>query len=244
MQTDWLARQTRLIGEQATRRLTQARVAVIGLGGVGGAACEALCRAGIGALLLADCDVFDLTNLNRQILSTREKIGRPKVEVARERVLAISPECAVSVWGERLGADNLEAIFAFSPDFVLDAVDCVTAKLALIEGCKRRGIGVVSCMGTGNRLDASGFTIGDIEATVGCGCGLARVMRRELRRRGIRDVPVLYSTEPPSLPGDGQRTPASVSFVPPVAGYLLAGYVVRALLAAPQSPAVGREGSR
>lgn len=229
MQADWLARQTRLIGEAGTASLACARVAVVGLGGVGGAALEGLCRAGIGALLLADCDVFDLTNLNRQILATRETVGRPKIAVARERVLAIHPECEVTLCGERLGTDNLDPIFAFEPAFVVDAVDCVTAKLALIELCKKRGVGIVSSMGTGNRLDASGFTIGDIEETAGCGCGLARVMRRELRRRQITGVPVLYDRNAPLAPVDGQRVPASVSFVPPVAGYLLAGYVVRAL---------------
>ena len=236
MRTDWLARQDRLIGEPGTARLTRARVAVVGLGGVGGAALEALCRAGIGALLLADCDVFDLTNLNRQILATRRSVGRHKTEVARERVQEINPECAATVCGARLNADNLEPVFAFHPDFVLDAVDCVTAKLALIEGCKARGIGVVSSMGTGNRLDASGFALGDIEDTAGCGCGLARVMRRELRRRGIAGVPVLYDRNPPLEPAAGARVPASVSFVPPVAGCLLAGYVVRALLAGEDRP--------
>ena len=234
MEANWLARQDRLIGPEASEKLQNARVAVIGLGGVGGAAAEALCRCGIGHLLLLDCDVFDVTNLNRQILATRAAIGRPKCEVARERVLSVNPACDAAAKNVRLGPENLAEVFDFAPDFVVDAVDCVTAKLALIAACAERGVPVVTSMGTGNRLSAASFTVGNLEGSAGNGCGLSRVMRHELRKRGLQGVPALYAKTPPGKPLDGGRTPASISFVPPVAGYLLAGYVVRRLLGLPE----------
>ena len=228
--TDWLDRQTRLIGIAATEKLAGARVAVIGLGGVGGAAFEALVRCGVGNILALDCDVFDLTNLNRQILATRENIGKLKCEMAKERAASINPLCTVSACSTRLGTDNLEEIFNWQPDFILDAIDNVTAKLALIETAKKRGVRIVTSMGTGNRTSAEGFVIADIEQSAGNGCGLSRVMRRELRKRGINGVMALFNRTPPRALADAERAPASISFVPPVAGYLLAGYVVRELI--------------
>ena len=224
---DWLARQRMLLGDGGCAQLKNARAAVIGLGGVGGAAFEALVRAGVGHLLAMDCDVFDETNLNRQLLATRACIGRPKAEVARERALSIDPSADVLALDERLGEETAADVLAFRPDVVIDAIDMVSAKLLLIGLCRDNGIAVISSMGTGNRLTAS-FAVGDIADTAGCGCALARVMRRELKKRNIAGVPVLYSTEAPLE--TGQRTPGSVSFVPPVAGYLLAGWAVRKLL--------------
>ena len=224
----WLDRQNNLIGQESTEALKKARFAVIGLGGVGGAVAEAFARCGIGALLLMDSDTFDESNLNRQILCTRDRIGSSKALTARDRVLSINPDCEVEALEMRLDADTISVLEQFHPDCVVDAVDQVTAKLQLIGWCKQHRVHVVSSMGTGNRTDASSFTIGDIADTAGCGCPLARVMRRELRARGIEGVDVLYGREAPVH--TGMRLPASISFVPPVAGYLIAGHAVREYL--------------
>lgn len=223
--SDWLNRQENLIGKENTEKLSEARFAVIGLGGVGGAAAEALARCGIGNLLLMDCDEFDETNLNRQILATRQEIGNRKADVAAKRVLSINPDCHVSAVDRKLDAESVGILDEFRPDCVIDAVDQVTAKLLIISWCKANNVHVVSSMGTGNRISAESFKIGDIEETAGCGCPLARVMRRELRARGIEKVDVLFAEKAPIHTGD--RTPASISFVPPVAGYLIAGHAVR-----------------
>lgn len=224
----WLERQNNLIGPEQSFKLENARVAVIGLGGVGGAAVEALARCGVGSLFLMDGDVFDETNLNRQILCTRRDIGRSKAETAADRVGSINPGCRVTAVNAVLGKDNIGILGSFSPDCVIDAVDQVTAKLLIIQWCKENGVHVISSMGTGNRMDAGSFRIGDISDTAGCGCPLARVMRRELKAKGITGVDVLYGAEAPVHTGN--RVPASISFVPPVAGYLIAGHAVRSFL--------------
>ncbi len=226
---DWLMRQSMLIGADATHTLQKARVAVIGVGGVGGAALEAIARCGVRNIFVMDYDVFEASNLNRQLLAFCDTIGAPKVDIAALRVRSINPEAQVAAYNEKFCADSAGILFRFKPDYVIDAIDMVSAKLELIAQCKAHHVPVISCMGTGNRLDASAFHVGDIEETAGCGCPLARVMRRELRKREIADVTVLYSTaEPRSSSADG--TPGSISFVPPVAGYLLAGHVIRSLL--------------
>ncbi|MEG1181386.1 MAG: tRNA threonylcarbamoyladenosine dehydratase [Oscillospiraceae bacterium] len=228
---DWLDRQRRLIGTEATKRLTKARVAVVGLGGVGGGAVEALARCGIGALLVMDRDVFDVTNLNRQLLATDKTIGKSKAETAKERILSINPNCTVTVLDKELCEKTASELFDFSPDFVIDAIDMVSAKLLLIEECRARAIRLITCLGTGNRTDAGAFRTGDISETSGTGDALARVMRHELRKREIADVAVLYSTAEAQKPlGEDARTPSSISFVPPVAGFLLAQYVVGELI--------------
>ena len=181
-----------------------------------------------GNLFLMDGDVFDETNLNRQILCTRADIGRKKAEVAEDRALSINPDCAVTAVSARLDSNTVGLLESFRPDCVIDAVDQVTAKLIIIGWALENGVHVISSMGTGNRTDAGSFRIGDISDTAGCGCPLSRVMRRELRARGIRSLDVLYAEEPPVRTGD--RTPASISFVPPVAGYLIAGHAVRSFL--------------
>ncbi len=226
---DWLARQRMLIGGEGCDKLNGARVAVIGLGGVGGGVFEALVRAGVGHLLAMDGDVFDETNLNRQLLATRETLGAKKAAVARARALSVNPQADVVALCENFGEDTRARVLDWAPDYIVDAIDTVSAKLLLIAAGKENGIPLISSMGTGNRLAAQ-FAVGDIADTAGCGCALARVMRRELKKRGIEGVTVLYGVAPPLE--TGQRTPGSVSFVPPVAGYLIAGHVVKELLKA------------
>lgn len=235
---DQFSRTELLLGREGVERLARARVAVFGLGGVGGYAVEALARSGVGALDLIDSDRVSLTNLNRQILATHGTLGRYKAEAARERVLAINPEAAVNALTVFYGPDTAGAFDFARYDYVVDAIDTVTGKLALIQAAQAAGTPIISCMGAGNKLDASAFRVADIwETSV---CPLARVMRRELKRRGVRHLKVVYSQEPPrepegalyqeSLEGEVRRqVPGSVAFVPAAAGLLLAGEVVRDL---------------
>jgi tRNA A37 threonylcarbamoyladenosine dehydratase len=232
----WLQRSEALIGPQAIEFLSRQTVAVLGLGGVGGSCAEALCRAGIGRLILIDSDTFDETNLNRQVLATRPVIGKEKVTVAKERFLSIAPECEIQTICDFYLPDNREILFAHPIDFVADAIDTVSAKLDLMEECFRRNIPLISCMGTGNRLDPSRFRVGDIADTAGCGDNLAKVIRRELKKRSVPKQTVVYSLEPPQKIGyigdaeHGKHSPASISFTPPAAGYLMASYIIRTLL--------------
>ena len=236
MMNDWLDRTRRLLGEEALTALAGARVAVLGLGGVGSAAAEGVCRGGVGALLLADCDTVDPTNRNRQLIALRSTEGRPKTSVAAARLADIAPEARLTQLQERLIPENLPLVFDWQPDLVLDAIDTVTTKLALAASCRERGIPLLTCLGTGNRLDPSQLRLGTIEDTAGCGCPLARVLRRELKRRGLSGQPVLYSLEPPLEPAEphagenGRHPPASSAFVPPAAGFLMASWAVRTLL--------------
>lgn len=231
MDETFTSRTARLIGEEGVERLSRATVLILGLGGVGGYVLEGLARAGVGRFVLADCDVFSESNLNRQILATRETIGEKKTEVARRRVASINPAARVVTCDAFLDGATIPEVFSLGEiSYAVDAVDNVTAKIAAVCEAKRRGIPILSCMGTGNHLDPSRFVIGDLEKS--SVCPLARVMRAELRRRGVSGVTALWSTEPPASPSsrDGERLPpASVSFVPSVAGLLIAGYVVRAL---------------
>lgn len=233
---NWLARTELLIGEKGVKTLAESTVAVIGLGGVGGSAAEALCRAGVGTIIAVDHDTVDITNLNRQLLATAENVGEKKCVTAKKRLLSINPNADVKALDIFYLPENRDRLFNLKPDFIIDAIDTVTAKLDLIEQCADRGIGIVSSMGTGNRLDPSRFVIGKIEDTAnGCGCPLARVMRRELKKRGVVGANVLYSTEPAIkaiVPEseNGRHSPGSISFVPPVAGYMLAGFAVKSLI--------------
>ncbi len=222
------SRSARLLGVDAIARLAASNVAVFGVGGVGSFAVEALVRSGIGSLLLVDKDVVDLTNCNRQLYALRSTIGRPKVEVAKERALDINPH--VQIDARQLfylpGQTNAPSLAGF--DYVIDAIDNVTAKIALVEEAMRCVVPIVSAMGAGNKLDPTRFEVADIYAT--SVCPLCKVMRRELKKRGVPSLAVVYSREEPLTPlGDDARTPGSVSFVPPVAGMILASVVVRAL---------------
>lgn len=232
---NWQKRTALLIGEDGVGRLERARVAVLGLGGVGSAAAEALCRAGVGHLLLIDHDTVDETNLNRQLVATWPVIGMPKTQAALLRLRAIRPDGDFTPAEQFYLPDNSTFLFEWQPDYVIDAIDTVTAKLHLAGACAAHGVPLLMCLGTGNRLDPSALRAGDIADTAGCGCGLARVMRRELRRRGIGRQAVVFSTEEPSksvCPGEhGRHAPGSIAFVPPAAGMLMASRAVRDLLA-------------
>ena len=232
----WLSRTELLLGGEGLEKLARSRVAVLGLGGVGSAAAEALVRSGVGHLMLVDHDTVDLTNLNRQLVATHSALGMQKTQVLRERFLDINPGLELTLREEFYLPENRDFLYDYHPDFVVDAIDTVTAKLDLATECRNQGIGMITCLGTGNRIDPSQLVLGDIADTVGCGCPLARVMRRELRRRGIEHTPVLFSREQPMeavcAPDSpqGRHSPGSTAFVPPAAGYFLASYAVRFLL--------------
>ena len=236
--TDWLLRTRTLIGEEAVERLQRSTVAVLGLGGVGGSCAEAVCRAGVGRIILIDPDRFAITTLPRHLFATLYSVGSSKVETAKKRLLSIQPDCEIVGLEEFFEEANSSHLFEQKPDFVIDAIDTVTSKLYLMERCYGEGIPLISSMGTGNRLDPSQFRIGDISETAGCGCNLAKVFRRELKKRGVPRQDVLYSTEFPrkldkGFVGEaehGRHSPASISFVPPAAGYLLASFAVRKLI--------------
>lgn len=223
-----------LLGEPAMERLQKARVAVFGLGGVGGYVVEALARSGVGQLDLIDNDTVGLTNLNRQILATYATLGMPKTEAARERVLQINPACRVNTYSLFFGPDT-EGQFDFAQyDYIVDAIDTVTGKLALVQKAHSAGTPIISCMGTGNKLDAAAFQVADISKT--SMCPLARVMRKELKKRGIAHLKVVYSQEEAQTPTGweeeaaaiGKRQiPGSLSYVPGAAGLILAGEVIK-----------------
>lgn len=213
-----------LLGAEGVKRLHNASVAVFGIGGVGGYVVEALARSGVGRLHLIDHDTVGVSNLNRQIIATVSTIGRYKVDVARERVLDINPEAKVSVYRTFFVPDKAEEFDFAGYDYVVDAIDTVTGKLALIMEAKQAGTPVISSMGAGNKLDASAFEVADIYQT--SVCPLAKVMRRELKKRGVRKLKVVYSREQPV---SSSRPPGSNAFVPAVAGLILAGEVVKDL---------------
>lgn len=216
-----------LIGEEATEKLRVSRVAVFGIGGVGGYTVEALARSGIGQLDLIDSDTVSLSNMNRQIIALHSTIGQYKVDVMRERVKDINPDIEVHTHRCFFLPENQEQ-FPFSEySYVVDAVDTVTAKISLVMMSKQKQVPIISCMGAGNKLDAKTFTVADIyETSV---CPLARVMRRELKKRGVSNLKVVYSKEKPVCGDMTERTPGSMSYVPAVAGLLLAGEVIRDL---------------
>lgn len=231
---DPFIRQQMLLGTAAMQRLREAHVIVFGIGGVGSYAAEGLVRAGIGALTLVDSDTVGLSNLNRQLCALHSTLGQYKSDVMAARILDINPDCRVTSMPMLYNEESKETFFAQRYDYIVDAIDLVSCKLSLIQTAKERGIPIISAMGTGNKLDPTRFCITDISKT--SGCHLARVMRRELRNRGILHHTVLYSEELPhtpealETPPPGRRSiPASVSWVPSCAGLMLAGYVVQEL---------------
>ena len=232
------ARTEILLGSEAMERLSQARVAVFGVGGVGGYVCEALVRSGVGCFDLIDSDRVSNTNINSQIIATHSTVGRYKVDVMKERMLDINPRVQVNTHRCFFLPENASLFLFEEYDYVVDAVDTVTAKLSLVEKAKEWGVPIISSMGAGNKLDATAFCVTDIYKTKVC--PLAKVMRRELKKRGVDRLKVVYSQEQPLVPQQRQElqeectkrsVPGSVAFVPSVAGLILAGEVVKDLIA-------------
>ena len=246
---DQFSRTQLLLGQEGMARLFCARVAVFGIGGVGGYAVEALARSGVGTLDLIDDDRVCLTNLNRQIFATRKTVGQYKVDVAKERILEIAPKAVVNTYKSFYTPQTAEQFDFSQYDHVIDAIDTVTGKLELIEQAQRSGTPIISCMGAGNKMDPTAFEVTDIYKT--SVCPLARVMRRELKKRGIKSLKVVYSKEPALTPIEDmsiscrahcicppgtarkctqrRQVPGSNAFVPAVAGLILAGEVVKDL---------------
>lgn len=243
------ARTQLLLGPEAMEKLAYSRVAVFGVGGVGGYVCEALARSGVGAFDLIDDDKVCLTNINRQIIATRKTIGKYKVEVMRERILDINPSADIRVYKCFFLPENADEFPFDEYDYVVDAVDTVTAKIELVMKAQEKGVRIMSSMGAGNKLDASAFRVADIYKTKVC--PLAKVMRRELKKRGVKKLKVVYSEEKALTPledesiscrsncvcppgtehkcTDRRAIPGSVAFVPPVAGLIIAGEVIKDL---------------
>lgn len=245
-----------LLGQEGMEKLFQARVAVFGIGGVGGYTVEALARSGVGTLDLIDDDKICLTNLNRQIFATRKTVGQYKVDIAQQRILEINPKAVVHTY-KTFYAPQTAELFDFSQyDYVVDAIDTVTGKLELVEQAEKAGVPIISSMGAGNKMDPTAFEVADIyETSV---CPLARVMRKELKKRGIKKLKVVYSKEPPMTPIDDmaiscrtncicppgtarkctqrRQVPGSNAFVPSVVGLIIAGEVVKDLTGAGGRP--------
>lgn len=224
----WLNRTEALIGKENIRKLQNSNVIVFGLGGVGSYAVEGLVRSGIQNICIVDKDIVDITNINRQLVADTETIGRNKVDVQEERILRINKTAKVIKINKFVKKDNIEEIMKSFPhiDYVIDAIDTVSSKLEIIKYCYLNNINIISSMGTGNKLDASRFEITDIFKT--SVCPLAKVMRKELKKLDIKSLTVLYSKEEPIK--TNLNTPASISFVPSVAGLLIAGKVIRDLI--------------
>lgn len=231
-----------LIGEESLEKLKNARVAIFGVGGVGGYVCEALVRSGIGSFDLIDNDTVCLSNLNRQIIATHSSVGKYKVDVMRDRMLDINPEVNVKVYKCFFLPENAHEFPFAEYDYVVDAVDTVTAKIELVMKCQEEGVPIISSMGTGNKMEASAFKVTDIYKTKMC--PLAKVMRYELKKRGVKKLKVVYSEEIPLNPmvrslevaanadktlASRRSTPGSLAFVPPVSGMIIAGEVVKDL---------------
>jgi len=223
------SRTIQLIGEEAVRRLAASRVILFGVGGVGSYTAEALCRAGVGHITLVDGDTVAESNLNRQLVALTSTIGQSKAEVMKNRMLDVNPDLDVRALHLFYDASTADRIDLSEYDYAADAIDSVSSKLLLIERCHALNVPCISCMGAGNKLDPTRFEISDISKT--SVCPLARVMRRELKSRGILHHKVVYSQETPVNPS-GERTPASISFVPSAAGLILAGEIIRDLIRA------------
>lgn len=233
---DTFSRTQMLLGEDAMERLKSKTVAIFGVGGVGSYTAEALGRTGVGRLVLIDNDNIARSNINRQIHATQKTVGYAKVDIMKERLLEINPEIKVTAYKELYTEASAAELLLDSYDYVVDAIDMVTAKIDLIVRCVEREIAIVSAMGAANKLDPTKLTVADIYKT--SMCPLAKVMRHELRKRGVKKLDVVYSTEPPITPAmcpngetKGRQTPGSVAFVPSVSGLILASIVVRNLVA-------------
>ena len=230
---NWLQRTEILFGPENIEKLNASRVAVFGIGGVGGYTVEALARSGIGSLDLIDKDTVSISNINRQIYATHQTVGRYKVEVAKERILSINPEAAVRTYPVFYLPETAENFDFTKYDYVVDAIDTVTGKIELVMQAQKAGVPIISSMGAGNKMEPSAFEVADIYDT--SVCPLAKVMRRELKKRGIKKLKVVYSKEKPVAPrivtGEENRrqVPGSNAFVPSVAGLIIAGEVIKDL---------------
>lgn len=227
------SREELLIGREALNKLKKSKVAVFGIGGVGSYVVESLARAGIGNFILIDNDDVSISNINRQLIATQETIGRAKVEVARERILEINPKAKVTIYKEFF-LPNSEEIIDKDVDYIVDAIDTVTAKIELAVRAEKLNIPIISSMGTGNKLDPTRFEVADIYKT--SVCPLAKVMRKELKARNVKKLKVIYSKEEPKKISveqneeEKKRVPGSISFVPSVAGLIIAGEVIKDLI--------------
>lgn len=224
---DFRQRTRMALGEENVDKISGKHVAVFGVGGVGGYVVEALVRAGVGEITIIDADTVNETNINRQIIALHSTVGMKKAEAMKERIKDINPECKVNALDMFFLPDTSDQVDFYSFDYVADCIDTVTGKLEIIRRCKEAGVEIISSMGTGNKLNASMFEIADISKT--SVCPLAKVMRKECKERGFKKVKVLYSKELPVKVG--VRTPGSVSFVPSVAGLLIAGEIIRDFMA-------------
>lgn len=246
---NWYSRTELLFGAEGMEKLINSKVAIFGIGGVGSYTAEALCRCGVGTLVLVDYDDICITNINRQIHATRKTVGKSKVDVMKERLLDINPKAEIITCKELYNDDNADMLVQDDYDYVVDAIDMVSSKINLILKCKEKDIPVISCMGAGNKLDPTKLKVTDIYKT--SVCPLAKVMRYELRKRGVKKLKVVYSEETPMTPVETElncknncvctnkelahctkrrQIPGSVSFVPPAAGLILASAVVRDML--------------
>lgn len=249
MKQNSFSRTELLIGKESTEKLKKSTVVIFGLGGVGSFSLEAIARSGVGNIIIIDDDTVCLTNINRQIQATFKTIGKPKVQVLKDRILDINPNCSVKAYQTFADKENINELIPENTDYVIDAIDTVSSKISLIVWCKSHNINIISCMGTGNKLDPTKFKIADIYSTKIC--PLAKVMRHELKKRGIKDLKVLYSEEIPKKPridevvtckegcvcvGGSKKClakrqiPASISFVPPVAGMIIGGEVIKSII--------------
>lgn len=224
-----------LLGEAALQKLAQSHVAVFGIGGVGGYAVEALARSGVGKLDLIDNDTVALSNLNRQIIATHKTLGKYKVDVAAERIADINPQCQVKTFKTFYLPDNKDEFNFKQYDYIIDAIDTVTGKIGLVMAANEAGVPIISAMGAGNKINPAAFEVADIYQT--SVCPLAHVMRKELRRRGIERLKVVYSKEKPIISRsaitentNGKMPPGSTAFVPPIVGMIMAGEVIKDLI--------------
>lgn len=226
MSENWLTREASLIGEDGIQKLKSSHVMIFGLGGVGSYACEGLSRSGVGTLTVIDGDKVDISNINRQLIADTSTIGQDKAELCKNRISLINAECKVNsltVFADE--SNTFDILNKYKPDFILDCIDTVKTKLLIAKWAYDNDVKMISCMGTGNKLDPSKFVITDINKT--SVCPLARAMRTSLKKMGVKKLPVLFSTEVPVKNG---RTPSSISFVPSVAGLMMAGYAIRSII--------------
>lgn len=226
---DEFVRSEMLLGKAAMEKLKKSKIIIFGVGGVGSYVCEAAARSGVGEITVVDNDVVSESNINRQLIALHSTVGLAKVDVIKARIKDINPECRVSVHKMFYLPENAEEINLSEYDYIIDAIDTVTAKIDIICRAKNENVPIISCMGTGNKLSPEELMITDIYKT--SVCPLARVMRRELKARRVKNLTVLYSQEKPiTSEGDNQRIPGSVSFVPSVAGLMIGGYVIKELI--------------